>query len=164
MWSRPVPADTALEIKGSDKPAKATRLLRSCLINPCMNEWMILDTGNVGRMYSTHWAVEAGMTCEMLIIWRSWLEIKPKKKSVDSCVWFSQMYFRKESHRCVSDIWWFITWKKMGRLILCCPGVRIIRRYREADFSLRWKRTFLLSSLLKLLPCKEMNFWSLELF
>lgn len=55
------------------------------------------------------------------------------------------MYFRKDNHRCISDIWLFIAWKKkMSGFIFCCPGGRIIGWYKEADFGLRWEGTFLL--------------------
>lgn len=79
MRRRPVPADTALEIKDREKPVKATGLLSGCLINPCIHEWMVIeDVGNVGRLYLIHWAIETKMTCEIVVIWRR-LEIKPPK-------------------------------------------------------------------------------------
>lgn len=98
------------------------------------------DYGNVRRKYSIHWAVEATVTCQMLIIIRRRLEIKPKN-SVDSSVWFSQMYFRKGNHRCVSDTSSFITWKKWVDLFSVALEAELFGRYKEADCSLRWERT-----------------------
>ena len=109
-WSRPVPADTALEIKDRDKPLKATRLLAEWLLNQSMHPWM---NGHWGCWECWKTIFNPLSYWNQNDLWNTSHLKETRNKAPQnlqiSRVWFSHMYFSKDNHRCVSDIWWFIS-------------------------------------------------------
>lgn len=137
-WSRPVPADTALEIKDRDKPLKATRLLAEWLLNQSMHPWM---NGHCGcwECWKTifnplsYWNQNDLWNTSHLKETRN----KAPPKSTDfTCVILTHVFQQRQSQMCFSYLMihlfkWWVDW------FFCCPAGRVIRRYREADFRLR---------------------------